>query len=136
MLDERPFDSRNALLKLLEDEGYRRVMGVDSIMRDLLPQPPQPRALSSSSIGACRRWSATSAARCASSGQTRRIAGDRRPVFSYTLPQNVHIAVASKRQVPEGRTYPGFFAPVAESVRQVDECFGEFLRLSAAVEPV
>ncbi len=53
--------------------------------------------------------------------------GDSRPVFSYTLPQNVHIAVASKRTVPEDHAYPGFFAPVAESVRQVDECFGEFL---------
>jgi arylsulfatase A-like enzyme len=53
--------------------------------------------------------------------------GDPRPVFSYTLPQNVHIAVASKRIVPEGHAYPGFFAPVAESVRQVDACFGEFL---------
>jgi arylsulfatase A-like enzyme len=54
-------------------------------------------------------------------------AGDPRPVFSYTLPQNVHIAVASKRHVPEDRSYPGFVAPIAESVRQVDECFGTFL---------
>jgi arylsulfatase A-like enzyme len=54
-------------------------------------------------------------------------ASDRRPVFSYTLPQNVHIAVASKREVPADHTYPGFFPPVAESVRQVDECFGEFI---------
>ena len=39
----------------------------------------------------------------------------------------MHIAVASKRQVPAGQSYPGFFAPVAESVRQVDECVGQFI---------
>jgi arylsulfatase A-like enzyme len=48
-------------------------------------------------------------------------------VFSYTLPQNVHIAVAARHQVPSGRTYPGFFAPVADTVRDVDRCFGEFV---------
>src|SRR5262249_28959344 len=52
---------------------------------------------------------------------------DRRPIFSYTLSQNVHIAVASKRIAPPDRSYQGFFAPVAESVRQVDACFGEFI---------
>ena len=37
MLDQRPFDSRNALLALLDADGYRRVMSVDHIMRELLP---------------------------------------------------------------------------------------------------
>ncbi len=52
---------------------------------------------------------------------------DPRPTFFYTLPQNDHIAVASKRKVPPGETYPGFFAPVASSVRYVDGCFGRFV---------
>jgi hypothetical protein len=124
MLDERPFDSRNALLALLDADGYRRVMSVDHIMRDLLPSGrlgvELDRGVAPMDSDFCHTMRELEARLTESSS-------DRRPVFSYALPQNVHIAVASKRQVPEGHTYPGFFAPVAESVRQVDECFGEFV---------
>ena len=122
-LDQRPFDGRNALLKLLDADGYRRVMSVDHIMRDLLP-PADPddeldRGVPPMECEFCRTLRQLEA-RLARSPE------DSRPIFSYTLPQNVHIAVASRRTVPADYVYPGFFAPVAESVRQVDTCFGEF----------
>ncbi len=124
MLEERPFDSRNALLALLDADGYRRVMSVDNIMGELLP-PERPgveldRGVAPMDRDFCRTMHELE-------GRLADSSDDRRPVFSYALPQNVHIAVASKRSVPEGHTYPGFFAPVAASVRQVDECFGEFI---------
>src|SRR5213079_2380133 len=43
------------------------------------------------------------------------------------LPQNVHIAVASRRKVPDGESYPGFFAPVASALKRVDACLGRFV---------
>jgi arylsulfatase A-like enzyme len=50
-----------------------------------------------------------------------------RPIFFYSLPQNVHIAVASRRKVPAGESYPGFFPAVASSIRRIDGCFGSFI---------
>jgi arylsulfatase A-like enzyme len=124
MLDQRPFDSRNALLALLDADGYRRVMSVDHIMRELLPPGSASveldRGVAPMDCDFCRTMRELEARLAEASDNPG-------PVFSYTLPQNVHIAVASKRTVPEDHAYPGFFAPVAESVRQVDECFGEFL---------
>jgi hypothetical protein len=124
MLEQQPFDGRDALLKLLEGEGYRRVMGIDHIVRELIPPSPDvvelDRDLSPMDCEFCRTMHELEGRLAAS-------LTDPRPVFSYTLSQNVHIAVASKRIVPADRSYPGFFAPVAESVRQVDACFGEFI---------
>src|SRR5260221_13246630 len=55
-------------------------------------------------------------------------ASDRsRPVFFYSLSQNVHISVAWSRTPPAGQTYPGFFPPVASGVQRVDACFGRFV---------
>ena len=50
-----------------------------------------------------------------------------RPVFFYSLPQNVHIAVATRRPVPDAGRYPGFFAPVAAGVQRIDACVGGFV---------
>jgi arylsulfatase A-like enzyme len=124
MASQQPFDSRNALLALLDAHGYRRVMGVDSVMRELLPPGSAlvelDRGVPSMEQDFCRTVRELESTLTAS-------AADPRPVFSYTLPQNVHIAVASKKKVPAGTSYPGFFGPVAESVREVDRCFGEFV---------
>jgi len=124
MLDQRPFDSRNALLALLDADGYRRLMSVDHIMRELLPPGSAgvelDRGVAPMDCDFCRTMGELEA-------RLSEAPDDPRPVFSYTLPQNVHIAVASKRTVPPDHAYPAFFAPVAESVRQVDECFGEFI---------
>ncbi|PWT80241.1 MAG: hypothetical protein C5B57_12525, partial [Blastocatellia bacterium] len=124
MLEQRPFDGRNALLKLLDGDGYRRVMGIDHIIRELIPPSADvvelDRDVPPMECDFCRTMHELES-RLATS------LVDRRPVFSYTLSQNVHIAVASKRIVPPDRSYQGFFAPVAESVRQVDSCFADFI---------
>jgi arylsulfatase A-like enzyme len=53
-----------------------------------------------------------------------------RPAFFYSLPQNVHMGVASKRAVPAGETYAaGFYDRVASSVRGLDVCIGRFVDL-------
>jgi sulfatase-like protein len=124
MIDQRPFDGRDALLTLLDGVGYRPVLGIDSVMRDLLPERPDivelDRGVPSMECDFCRTARELEDKLTAS-------AGDLRPVFAYTLPQNVHIAVASRHRVPEGATYQGFFGPVADTVREIDRCFGEFI---------
>ncbi|HEY6892675.1 MAG TPA: sulfatase-like hydrolase/transferase, partial [Rhodanobacteraceae bacterium] len=50
------------------------------------------------------------------------------PVFFYSLPQNVHLAVASKRPVPAGESYPPeFYDRIASSVHRLDACVGSFV---------
>ena len=124
MIVQRPFDGRDALLTLLDGVGYRPVMGIDSVMRDLIPERPDivelDRGVPSMMCDFCRTLRELQDKLTAS-------AGDPRPVFSYTLPQNVHIAVASRHRVPAGVTYQGFFGPVADTVREIDRCFGDFI---------
>jgi arylsulfatase A-like enzyme len=56
------------------------------------------------------------------------------PVFFYSLPQNVHITVASQRKVPAGESYPGFFPRVASSVYRLDRCVGQFVAFLKATK--
>src|SRR6185503_19449312 len=50
-----------------------------------------------------------------------------RPVFFYTLSQNVHISIAWSRPPPPNRTYPGFFPQVAAGVERLYSCFVGFI---------
>jgi hypothetical protein len=124
MIDQRPFDGRDSLLKLIDGLGYRPIIGVDSVLRDLIPEHSNivelDKGVPSMECDFCRTLGELRTRLDASDG-------DPRPVFSYTLPQNVHIAVAARHRVPSDRTYPGFFAPVADTVRDIDRCFGEFI---------
>ncbi len=122
-LEPHDFDRRNGLRKLLDAEGYHVVLTMDHIVKDLMPRRDGMTELDPTLPDIERDM-------CRTAGQIGPIlagGGDPRPTFFYTLPQNDHIAVASKRKVPPGETYPGFFAPVASSVRYVDGCFGRFV---------
>jgi Sulfatase len=122
-LELHDFGSRNALLKLLDVNGYHLAMTRDTHVKDLVPQRSEitelDRGLNTMQIDFCRTVAEVRAQLEAG--------GDSRPLFVYTLPQNVHIAVASRRKVPQNESYPGFFAPVASSVRVVDRCLGGFV---------
>jgi hypothetical protein len=124
VLDQPPdFLSRNTLLKLLVVNGYRRIMDLDHIVKELVPRDASleelDRGKGTMDVDVC--------------GTTTELEGklqkDRgRPAFFYSLPQNVHIAVAAKRPVPAGESYPAeFFDRTASSVRRVDACVGSFI---------
>src|SRR4029077_156024 len=53
--------------------------------------------------------------------------GDPRPVFGYSLPQDLHVSNIMTASVPPGESYPGFHAPVAARGRKVDRCVGQFV---------
>jgi hypothetical protein len=122
-LEQHDFGRRNALLKLLDADGYHQVLTMDHIVKELMPVRTNVTELDPTLPDIERDM-------CRTVGEIDPMLTehrDPRPMFFYTLPQNVHIAVASKRKVPPGETYPGFFAPVASSVRYVDGCFAGFV---------
>ena len=122
-LDQTDFTRHNTLLKLLDANGYVRMMDFDSVARELVPND-------ANAIELDRGKGTMDVDLCATTAEleARLTERDRgRPVFFYSLPQNVHIAVATRRPVPDGERYPGFFAPVASSVKHLDACVGGFV---------
>jgi len=121
-LEPHDFDRRNGLRKLLDGEGYHVVLTMDHIVKDLMPNRAGMTELDPALPDIERDM-------CRTAGEIDPLlaARDPRPLFFYTLPQNDHIAVASKKKLSPGESYPGFFAPVASSVRYVDGCFGRLV---------
>jgi arylsulfatase A-like enzyme len=122
-LEQPAFASRNTLLKLLDANNYLRMMPVDHLIHDLVPSDHNAvqleRGEATMDIDVCATMTDLE--------KQVEQADPSRPVFFYALPQDVHIAIASRREVPDGESYPGFFAPVASSVRKIDTCIGTFV---------
>ena len=120
----RPFTPMNTLLKLLDAGGYRRLMGLDTIAVRILSPTPMltevDKGIPTEGYDFCRTLGEMSQKLDASRQ-------DPRPIFGYTLPQNVHIAIAFETPVPEGESYPGFYDRVAAQVHRLDRCFGAFI---------
>lgn len=119
-----PFDPMNTLLRLVETEGYRRLMSMDSVVVQLMPAPPAAdevdRGVPVVEYRLCRTLEDLTS-KLAAGG------GDRRPIFAYSLPQDIHISHVRSEPVPAGKSYPGFFAPAAAQIERMDACFGEFI---------
>ena len=115
------FAGRNALLELLEANGYVRVMDMDNIVSELMPDDPHRVQLD-------RGKTAMQFDICTTVGELEKtVSAARTPVFFYALPQNVHISIVLRQKPTPDPVYAGFFAPVAASVRRVDGCIGEFV---------
>lgn len=123
MLEQQAFGRRDTLLKLLDANHYVRMMDLDHVVNELVPTDPNlvllDRGKTTMQFDLCTTIGELEG-RLASADTSR-------PVFFYSLPQNVHISIASHRTVPDGESYPGFFAPVASSLRRVDACLGGFV---------
>jgi hypothetical protein len=123
-LEHNDFAAHNTLLKLLDANRYVRIMDFDHVVTDLVPNDANAVQLD-------RGKGTMDVDLCATTTELESQLSARdtsRPVFFYSLPQNVHIAVAGRRQVAAGEKYPGFFAPVASSVGRIDACFGRFVQ--------
>lgn len=117
-----PFHPMNALEKLLEANGYRRFVSLDSIMIRLLQRSPQieelDRGVAIMDYELCRtldelEGKLSSAPRLA-------------PVFAYSLPQDIHMSRLSQWTVPAG-DFRGFFPPYAGRIQAMDRCVGRFV---------
>lgn len=122
-LEHRRFAGRNSLMKLLTADGYQVVMTIDHIAKELVTRGPRltemDPQLGTMQVDLCRTVDELAAMLDADQA--------RRPMFVYTLSQNAHIANAASRKLEPGESYPGFFPPVASSIRRLDGCVGRFV---------
>lgn len=122
--DLRPFHPINAIEKLLDADGYRRFVSLDTIMEPLLSAGPAVTELDADrtvmQFDLCHTLQELEL----------KLTGtdhDPRPVFAYSLAQNLHISNVFSAKVPAGESYPGFFGPLASRLRRLDGCFGDFV---------
>jgi len=120
MVLQPEFPRRNPLLKLLEANDYLRAMDMDSVVGQLVP-PGGPLVNLDPHRGTMDLDLCTTVPALQRTLTEHRT----RPAFFYSLSQNVHLAVAPKRPVPPGETYPAGFNPrTASSLRRLDACLG------------
>jgi hypothetical protein len=118
-----PFSPMNTLEKLLDANAYRRVMGVDVPMDQLLQLPADLIQLD-------RGRRTLDYELCQTLGELEArlpIGPDDPPVFVYSSPKNLHLSNLMSASVPKGETYPGFHAPYAARVHAIDRCLGQFV---------
>jgi hypothetical protein len=117
------FQRANALEKLLDAGGYRWYMSLDTHIGPLISPHPDLVQLD-------RNRGVMQFDFCQTLSELETQIGartDARPVFAFTLPQNLHISNRQHGRVPPGEHYPGFFEPYAAEVHRIDGCFGEFI---------
>jgi len=122
-----PFYPMNSLQKLLETDAYRCFIMNDYILKVVLRPPKGTAELDSDIPG--RRFDFCQTL----NDLEERISQEKSstaPIFAYAQPQNIHVFVVNSegQSVPPGETYPGFYAPVAARLRQMDLCWGEFIQ--------
>jgi len=117
------FGARDTLLKLLVANQYVRMMDLDHLVAEL--EPPDPDVIQ---LDRGRTTMQFDLCRTVTELEGKLTARDpSRPVFFYALSQNAHISIASQRRPLAGEAFPGFYAPMASSVRRLDDCIGGFL---------
>lgn len=118
-----PFDPMNTLLKLLVAENYQPMLSLDYTMGQLLPRTLRVTELDRTVATVDYDLCGTLADLQGQLTSNR----DGRPVFVYTLPQNLHVSRMRSAPTPVGESYPGFFPPYAAMLRRMDRCFGSFI---------
>ena len=126
-----PFGQANSLQKLVRALGYASYVSVDvPLLAVLSPWP----GLNELDKGVANRDYDVRCSLPELEAQLRNrapaaAAPGSAPVFAYTQPQNLHVSTISREgsSVPAGESYPGFNAPYAARVKQIDQAFGGFL---------
>jgi len=117
------FHRSDSLEKLLDADGYRWFMSLDTHMGPLIESHPDLVQLDSPrgvmDFDFCRTMGELEE-------QISKAPADR-SIFAFTLPQNLHVSNRQHGKVPSGERYPGFFEPYAAEVHRIDRCFGEFI---------
>jgi membrane-anchored protein YejM (alkaline phosphatase superfamily) len=118
----KPFHAMNTLEKLLDANRYRRIVGLDSIMGQLL-QPSSDideldRGRQVMDYQFCRTLDELQSKLSSVPASS--------PVFAYSLPQDIHMS-RLPRSIESGDEYRSFYAPYATKVHALDGCFGRFI---------
>lgn len=124
-----PFARMNALERLVDANGYRRIYSRDHITAALWTTRPDDieldRGRNEMAFDFCGTVDELGAV--LETGVARET-----PVFAQTRSLNLHVAEVRNGYVPPGKSYQGFEAPYAYRVERIDDCFGRFIdRLKA-----
>ena len=118
------FPRMNALEKLVNQHGYRMAINDFTVAEYLGPSTPVTTidpGVKSVDTDLCSNLSSLEA-------YLDGLTDDRRPVFGFFAPMNVHILnTRAGDVVPGGAGYPGFYAAYASRLRRIDGCFGGFV---------
>ena len=119
-----PFASMNALEKVLDVNGYRRIMSRDHITTALWTARATDVELD---LGRAEMEFDL----CGTLDELGEVLGADVPadgaLFMQTRSLNLHVAGVRHGYVPPGKTYPGFEPPYAWRVERMDGCFGRFI---------
>lgn len=121
-----PFHPLNTLQKLIEADGYRPYLSMDSILDVVVKPMPNLVSLDRGTGTGDLRLGTTLKQLERELDQAP--AGE--PVFVYTQAQDLHISTLARegKDVVGGGDYPGFYAPYASRVRRLDAQFGAFIQ--------
>ena len=119
-----PFAPMNALEKLLSAEHYQVFLSRDAILQTILT--PSPAAVELDAPEATMAFDFSRTLEKLEAELDRRLA---QRIFAYTQPQNLHISVIQREgaAAAAGEVYPGFYAPYASRLQEVDRAFGKFI---------
>ncbi len=121
-----PFYPLNTLQKLIEVDGYRPYLSLDSIL-DVVVKPMATLVPLDAGIGTGDLRLGTTLKQLEQE-LDRAPAGQ--PIFVYSQAQDLHISTLTRegKDVVGGGDYPGFYAPYASRVRRLDAQFGAFIQ--------
>jgi Sulfatase len=120
-----PFDRVNSLKRMLKTDGYEMVISYDDVLRQILPEGDFI------ALDTNLQWPQEEAG--ATLHELESIldarSGDRRPVFFYAQPKNVH--GAARNGLPplnaQWKPKPGFDRRISYTTHQVDQEIGDFV---------
>jgi Sulfatase len=123
----RPFENVNGLEKLVNADGYNKIVSYDNVVREILSPRDDLTKLDTETPS----WRALDF--CSTVPQL--IANldahpdDHRPLFFYAQPQNVHMFATNTEPSVKTSNWssPGFNPRIALEVHQTDQCIGNLL---------
>jgi sulfatase-like protein len=123
----QPFHSLNNLEKLLDVDGYRKFVTVDTTLRVLL----QPAANTIPLDQDVKTWTDIDLCATTQDFESKLDSGkSASPIFLYTQSQNVHTVSISSHasRIHPQRSYIGFDRSIASELERLDACFGGFVK--------
>jgi hypothetical protein len=123
----QPFHTLNGMEKLLDTDDYQRFISMDiPVLQVVLQRTPDLVPLDEN-VKVWTQEDVCSTELDAENKINRR--ADRRPIFMYAQPQNLHAITLSGLGPDRNprKPYPGFMPKVASELERVDGCFGRFI---------
>ncbi|HEX3156501.1 MAG TPA: sulfatase-like hydrolase/transferase [Candidatus Angelobacter sp.] len=122
----RPFENVNGLEKLVNADGYNKIISYDNVVREILSPKDDLTKLDTETP----TWRALDF--CSTVPQLTASLDahpDGRPLFFYAQPQNVHMFATNNEPTAKASNWssPGFNSRIALAVHQTDKCIGDLL---------